>query len=262
MKPYLAMLAARFRLHLQYRVAALAGAGTQVFWGLVRMMIFTAFYAAAPGGQPLPQAQTVSYVWLGQAFILLTILNPDGELAQMIRSGNVACEFIRPVDLYTMWYVRHLAKVAAPALMRSIPILILATAMGWLVWPDVPTALAAGAAIAGGTLLAAAMSTLLTLSIFWTISGQGIRHIVTSAAFVFSGMIVPLPLFPDFVQPVLSALPFRGLADLPFRLFTGQLPADRWPAVVGQQLAWTAGMVLLGRWVMARAERRVVVQGG
>ena len=63
-------------------------------------------------------------------------------------------------------------------------------------------------------------------------------------------------------QAILLALPFRGLADLQFRLFTRQLPLEHWPAVVGQQLAWTAALVLLGRWVMARAARRVVVQGG
>lgn len=262
MRPYLAMLKTRLRLHLQYRVAALAGAGTQVFWGLVRMMIFTAFYASASTGQPMNLTQVVSYIWLGQAFILLTLLGPDGELQQMIRSGNVACEFIRPVDLYTMWYIRHLAKVAAPAAMRSIPILLLATVMGWLVWPDVPTALAAGAAIVGGALLAAAISTLMTLSIFWTLSSQGIRAVLNTATFVFSGMTVPLPLLPKAIQPLLAAMPFRGLADLPFRLFTRQLPLEHWPAVLGQQLAWTAALMLLGRWVMARATRRVVVQGG
>jgi len=44
MQPYLAILSARFRTLLQYRVAGLAGIGTQLFWGLIRVMIFDAFY--------------------------------------------------------------------------------------------------------------------------------------------------------------------------------------------------------------------------
>ena len=36
MRPYWAVLSARFRMLLQYRAAALAGLGTQVFWGLIR----------------------------------------------------------------------------------------------------------------------------------------------------------------------------------------------------------------------------------
>lgn len=43
MTPYLAILSARFRTLLQYRAAAAAGFGTQLFWGLIRMMIFEAF---------------------------------------------------------------------------------------------------------------------------------------------------------------------------------------------------------------------------
>ncbi|MDT7580304.1 MAG: hypothetical protein QOK35_1568, partial [Pseudonocardiales bacterium] len=34
MKPYWAVLSARFRTLLQYRAAAMAGVGTRVFWGL------------------------------------------------------------------------------------------------------------------------------------------------------------------------------------------------------------------------------------
>jgi hypothetical protein len=37
MKPYLAILSSRFLALMQYRAAAIAGAGTQLFFGLVRM---------------------------------------------------------------------------------------------------------------------------------------------------------------------------------------------------------------------------------
>ncbi len=49
MTPYRAMFSASCRSLLQYRSAALAGVVTQFFWGLIRMMIFTAFYESAPG---------------------------------------------------------------------------------------------------------------------------------------------------------------------------------------------------------------------
>ena len=46
MKGYTALVSAHFRTLLQYRAAALAGLGTQLFWGLIRVMIFEAFYSA------------------------------------------------------------------------------------------------------------------------------------------------------------------------------------------------------------------------
>jgi len=52
-KPYMAVLSARCRMLLQYRAAAVAGFGCQLFWGLIRMMIFQAFYENADAAVPM-----------------------------------------------------------------------------------------------------------------------------------------------------------------------------------------------------------------
>src|SRR5262249_15230491 len=109
MTAYLSILSSRFRTLLQYRAAALAGVGTQVFFGLVRMMIFDGFYRSSIGPQPMTREQAITYIWLGQAFLLLAMLDVDKDVAAMIRSGNVAYEMIRPIDLYTLWFTRALS---------------------------------------------------------------------------------------------------------------------------------------------------------
>ena len=100
MNSYLAVLKARFRLLLQYRAAALAGLGTQIFWGLMRVMIFTAFYHSTTATPPISLADTVTYLWLIQAMLLLLPWRLDAEIQGMIRDGTVAYELVRPIDLY------------------------------------------------------------------------------------------------------------------------------------------------------------------
>ena len=56
------MVAARFRALLQYRAAALGGLFTQTFFGLVRIMILQAFYAAATVGAPMALPRVVGYI--------------------------------------------------------------------------------------------------------------------------------------------------------------------------------------------------------
>ena len=41
------VVSARFRVLLQYRAAAIAGLGTQIFFGLVLVMIYEAFYRSS-----------------------------------------------------------------------------------------------------------------------------------------------------------------------------------------------------------------------
>ena len=261
MRPYLANLGARFRLLLQYRAAAAAGFGTQLAFGFMRMMVFLAFYENA-GPQPMSLRQTIAYIWLGQAFLGLLPFRPDAELDHLIRSGNVVYELLRPVDLYAFWFSRTIANRLAPTAMRAAPMLVIATLADWIVWPNWLGLVATLASLTGAVLLTTALTTLLSITSFWTLSGQGVSGLVFAMMFLFSGMIVPLPLFPDWSQPILTALPFRGLIDVPFRLFTGHMTAGDLVPAMAHQAVWTVGLIIGGRALLRRALRRVVVQGG
>ena len=126
MRAYFAMFDARVRILLQYRTAAVAGIATQLFFGFVRVMIFAAFYRSTDAAQPMTAEQVVSYLWLTQAFLLLAMFGVEGEIAAMIRSGAVAYELTRPVDLFSLWYARCIAGRLAPLALRSLPQLLIA----------------------------------------------------------------------------------------------------------------------------------------
>jgi viologen exporter family transport system permease protein len=270
MRPYLAILSARFRTMLQYRVAALAGLWTQCFFGIVFISIYEAFYASTDAPQPLSFAQVVSYVWLGQALLALLPWNVDTEVRAMVRSGAVAYELARPLDLYNLWFVRALAWRTAPTILRAVPMVIVATLglplVGLEEWrlapPDLANGLAFVLAMICTLLLSCALTTLVNVTMLWTISVDGAVIVLTVLVTLLSGMLIPLPLFPDWAQPVLMALPFAGLVDLPYRIYVGDIALGGVPAVLLHQLAWTAALVLLGRKLLAVGMRRVVVQGG
>lgn len=262
MRPYLAILSARFRMLLQYRAAAVAGFGCQLFWGGIRMMIFTAFFRSTTAPQPMTLQQTIAYVWLGQAFLGLILFRVDHELDAMIRTGGVVYELLRPVGLYNLWFARTLANRVAPTLLKATPMLIVATLAGWLRWPGVASLGAFAGSLAAAVFLAAAFNMLMNITLFWTLAGRGLSTMAGGLLFVMGGLIVPLALMPSWLQPLLNALPFRGLMDIPLRLFNGSLPPGALPGLLAHQVGWTAAMILIGRRLMGRALRRLVVQGG
>jgi ABC-2 type transport system permease protein len=271
-RPFLAIVSARFRMLLQYRSAAIAGLFTQAAFGLALIMIYEAFYrSAAASARPMAFAQLVSYVWLGQALLAMLPWSADADVRAMVRSGAVAYELCRPIDLYSLWYARAVAHRTAPTMLRAVPMAVFAMIglplLGLGEWRlDAPASLAAGAgfaaALAGALALACAISVLMNISLLWTISGDGIVMLVATAVSLMSGLLVPLPLFPDWAQAVLGWLPFAGLADLPFRIYSGHLAAGSVAVVLARQLAWTIALVVLGRRLIGRGLRRMVVQGG
>ena len=122
-RPYLAIISARFKTFLQYRAAAIAGAGTQLFWGFIKVMVFVAFFASTSTPQPMTFAEVVVYIWLGQALLALLPWNVDAEIADQIRTGGVAYELLRPLDLYSYWFAKTIAFRAAPTMLRLLPVL-------------------------------------------------------------------------------------------------------------------------------------------
>jgi ABC-2 type transport system permease protein len=75
-------------------------------------------------------------------------------------------------------------------------------------------------------------------------------------------MIIPLPLFPNWLQPVIHAMPFRGLIDVPLRIYTGNLSMIDAGIGILQQLFWIGAFIVIGRWFLSRGMCRLAVQGG
>jgi ABC-2 type transport system permease protein len=248
---YLAVVSARFRMTLQYRAAAFAGLSVQLFWGFVRVMLFTAFYHSTTAPEPMTLAQVITYTWLGQALLAFLPWDVDPDVRVMVRSGTLVYELLRPLDLQALWFLR-----AAPMFLIAMLFLGMQPPASWA---------AAGAwllATAGAVLLSCAFTGILTVSLLWTISGEGLQQLTVASVLVFSGALVPLPFFPDWAQRVLDVLPFRGLVDIPFRLYLGHIPAGHVFALFASQLAWTIALLAIGRGLIALGTRRMVLQGG
>ncbi len=263
MKGYLALIGARFRVLLQYRAAAAAGIGTQLFFGLIRVMIFQAFYRSSAHPQPMSYVDIVTYIWLGQAMLGLLPWNLDSDVQNMLRSGNVSYELVRPLDLYWHWYCRAFAMRVAPTLLRSVPVIALAMLfLGMQTPPSLASGLGWLLTTCGAVVLNCAFMMLVTVSLFWTLTGEGIQRAVLPLVYVFSGMLLPLAFWPAWMQPLLHFLPFRGMMDLPFRVYLGQVAPLQAVPEFGIQLLWTAAFIVAGRTLLARGTRRLVAQGG
>ena len=267
MRKYLCFFRIRFIHTLQYRSAAAAGVVTQFVWGFMELLAFRAFYRADPAAFPMDFSSLASYVWLQQAFLaLFMVWLMDNDIFGTIQSGGVAYELARPLDLYTMWFVRGLASRAAKALLRSAPILLVAVLL-----PApfrLPAPAGAGAAVmfvltlALGALCVNAFCMLLYASAFYTINPMGIRIVAVSLVEFLSGAIVPLPFLPERVQRLLALTPFAAMQNLPLRCYSGNLAGKELAAGTLLQLVWFAAMTACGWLWMRKALRRVVVQGG
>ena len=267
MRKYLAVFRIKFSNALQYRAAALAGLATQFAWGFMEILAFAAFYRVDPAAFPMEFSQTVSYIWIQQAFLALFMSwFWENDIAASITEGSIAYEMVRPMDLYSRWFCQAAANRLARALLRCAPILIVA-----FIVPEPfrmsfpPSILQFGFFVASMALslgVVVSFSMLTYVSLFYTLSPMGMRIVLAVSSDFLAGAIVPLPFFPEPFRVVAELLPFAAMQNMPLRIYAGNIAGMDALRGIALQLFWLAALLLIGRFAMGRAIKKVVVQGG
>ena len=263
MKAYLSVFRMRLRMETQYRGAVLGGVACQVFFGLILVAVYRALYAGKP--QSMPLSHITTYVWLQQAFFRM-LLASDADLADKIRTGGIAYDLCRPMHLYGFYYTRIMAQKLMGSLLRALPMLIFAVLLpeGWGICrpASVPALAAALAALLPGLCCVCAMENITMAFTMRTLDPRGFQAMLNLLMMILSGNILPLTLFPDSWQRVITLLPYAQMLDAPIRLYTGEYTLPQAPAVLLLQCGWTVLLAAAGMLLWKRNQDRLIIQGG
>ena len=271
MRTYLALFSVEFQQYLQYRVAAIAGAATNIAFGFFRLFLLTAFYRSSAAPQPMELPDLYSYIWFGQVmFSVMPITGILGPDAEEIRTGAVAYRLTRPISVFGFYYARVLGRrVTALCTRSAIQVLVLVLVFPILGLsrygmnpPDLSLLPLLILSLLIALLLSGAIHTFIYMTGFWTISTRGSATVAYAIIALFSGLLVPIVFFPPAVRVFATILPFRGLYDIPARLYNGTFSVRE--AVFGlcHQILWLAIIVPAGVALARRGTARLEVAGG
>ena len=263
MKAYLSIFRMRRRMETQYRGAVLGGLICQMFFGLILVAIYRAMYAGKP--QVMPLSHVTTYVWLQQAFFRM-LLASDPELLDKIRTGAIAYDLCRPLHLYGYYYARIMAQKLTGSVLRALPMLVFAALLpeewGLCLPASVPALLVALLALMLGLLCVSALENITMGFTMRTLDPRGMQGMLNLLMITLSGNLLPLTLFPDSWQRVITLLPYAQLLDAPIRLYTGEYAVGKAPEVLLIQLVWTGILILAGCAFWNKNQRKLIIQGG
>jgi ABC-2 type transport system permease protein len=260
-----AFVGAGFRRHASYRGAIIGGALTNSVFGILRASIVTTTIVSAGGhlgGYAV--ATGVTYTWITQALIAPLQIFGGDELALRVRTGDLAVDLTRPVDLQLQYAAADIGRAAAITLPRALPPLTIGAATFGLALPSAPTAYLAGTvAVLLGIGISFACRYLVNLSALWLLDIRGVFTVYVTVSGLLCGLVIPVHWFPEWLARLAAATPFPSMLQAPADVLTGRVTGA--PALIGllgTQLAWLIGMLTAGRLVQWLGTRRLVIQGG
>ncbi|NYI39964.1 ABC transporter permease [Demequina lutea] len=250
-----------FRSLVAYQMSFLFGLLAAAVSALAMLYLWRSVLAAgARGGFTWPDMKAYLLV----AFVAGSLVSAyvDYRIAGRIRQGDVALDFVRPVGYQRARFIETLGFGVYELFTGVVVALVAAVAFGGI--RGVPS----------GSIIPFVMSALLVLPlrfgivyisglvVFWTRNYIGVQAARIALVTLFSGALVPLALFPDWLHTIASYLPFAGMASTPALIYVGHLTGGAaWTAIL-VQAAWAIGLWLAGAALWSVASRQVTIHGG
>ncbi|MFE6054322.1 ABC transporter permease [Kitasatospora sp. NPDC056446] len=263
---YAAVARGAFRRYSTYRAATLAGTFTNTVFGVILASSFLALWQARPNLGGYDQSQAVTYIWVSQGLLVTVAVWGGGfqdDVQDRFRSGDIAVDLYRPVDFQGWWLATDLGRAAFHLLVRGTVPLFLGALVFRTRMPEHPLT---WAFFLLSVLLAVVVSFglrfLVSITGFWLHDSEGVRSVVLVVSMFFSGMLLPIALFPGPLGDLAVVLPWAALIKVPTDVFLERASGGGLLAEFGFQLAWAAVLLTAGRGAQWLATRKVVVQGG
>ena len=237
-----------------------------MFTGILNLVVIYAFWHAVYatktqlGGMNL--TTMITYAVL--ALILGNYTSGVGDqLSRNIRDGSVSIELMRPYDLLFKLVALDIGTKTTRTIQGTIPVLVLAFAFMGIRPPasilsGVLFPISAGIAVLIGTQLDLMVGVLA----FWLVNMWGMRVLRDAVLSFFTGSLIPISLFPAWLQTLSSFLPYKWMVFVPVSIYTGTISGHQVFFSIGIQLVWLAICFLFARLVWNFARKRVTIFGG
>lgn len=262
---YWRILVAGFRRQSAYLLAAFGGLVANTTFGLLKVAILFATVRAAGGElQGYDVATMSTYIWISQG--LLGSVNVFGriEIADRIKDGDVAVDFLRPLDVQAAAITTEVGRSLFALIPRGVPSVMIGALVVGMAAPDAPSAYLLGAVsiVLGIAIAAATVYLVVAAPGFWLVETRGLQILYMVVSGFLAGLFVPIWLFPHWLEVLAQATPFPSMLMYPVDIVSGRADTAEALVLIGVQLAWLAGVGAVGQLLTRAGRRHLEVQGG
>ncbi|MDF1606324.1 ABC-2 family transporter protein [Nocardioides sp. YIM 152315] len=264
MRTYLRLFVAGFRRQSTYRLAALGGLVANTTFGLLKVALL--FAAVRTSGGELAGydvAMMSTYIWISQGMLGSVNLHGRTEIADRIRSGDVAVDFLRPLDVHLASVTTEVGRAVFALIPRGVPSVVIGALLVGMALPDDPWAYPLGAvSLLLGIVVSATTVYLVGVCGFWLLETRGVAILYMVVSGFLAGLFVPIAMFPDWLRVVATVTPFPSMMMYPVDVLSGRVDGAAAVGLVALQVLWLAVTVTAGQLATRAGRRRLEVQGG
>jgi ABC-2 type transport system permease protein len=262
MKKYLTLFRINWQNSLQYRASTVIYIVGYSLYISVILYLWMSVYQAGNKMGNYTLTDLLTYYLLQLIVNILILSYISWELIDQIREGFFSNFLIKPLNLLVYWFTVNLSGKLLEAIYLSIVGVLLYSFLKDYFWlpHHFSTFFYFGASLFLAMTLAFLMDFCIALIAFWLIQVRVFKFMLLYLVFFFSGAVLPLDLFPAWLQKGVYLLPFQYLAFVPIRIFLEK--EENLSTVFTIELFWLLFFFLLATWMLSRGVKRYEAVGG
>lgn len=264
MRKYWEMAKSQIKMNAAYSAWFWAGTISTIFRLLIVYFFWHAVYANRTTLSGMTLDTMITYLVVAMLLGTFFFAGAGTKLAEYIREGSVAIELMRPYDLLTKLLFLDIGEKISGIVQNVVPLLVIAYAFLGVHLPNggMLGALLFLLSAALGILLSTVFSLLFGVLAFWTLNLFGLNLLRNGIQMFFTGSLIPISLFPNWLQMLSSFLPFPSMVYVPSAIYTGSISGNAIYTAIGMQIVWLVIVFVVVRLIWSFALRRITIFGG
>jgi ABC-2 type transport system permease protein len=252
-----------YQRYLSYRAATLAGLVTNFFFGILRASILVALYGTQTEVEGITINGAITYAAMTQAVIGYLSLFSWFDLMITVYTGEIATDLLKPMSYLGFWMAKDLGRAIVQLTFRGFIVMLGYAIIFDLVWPQgIDRWMVLFLTLIFSWIISFLWRFLINLSSFWTPNARGIMRLFFMLSWFFSGFLMPLRFFPEWVLRISYLTPFPHMLNTVVEVYLGILQGTDLVQAIMLQLVWIIILFLAGQVILRAGVRRLVILGG
>jgi len=257
------LIKVNMKVNLAYAANAWGAFVVTVFQIFVFYYIWMAIYNVDGMINGISKGQIVTYIILSRIIYTQTTWGFIPRIGRTIQTGSIAMELLRPMDFQVLMFFERIGDFLSFALMTAVPTLIIcALTLGIRPPHDLLTFGFFALSFVMAMTISFFFEFFIGLLTFYTNYSWGLQAFQEAFIALFSGALIPIAFFPNWLKIITNFLPFQQMSYSPVTIYLGIVKGHQIIEVLAFQLLWIIVMAVAVRLFYSFAIKRVTVQGG
>lgn len=229
---------------------------------VVYIFVWQAIYTQIGNAGGFTIEQMITYYILVVSLSSIAMWGINEDMSHAIKSGKINKELLSPISYFKYYFGIYLGEIAF-----AIPVSVATFILCSIFWQ-----IAMPAGTINLILFLLVIILILPISFFiqmiigtvgfYTNSIWGMQILRKSIISIFSGLIAPLTLFPEWFQKIANILPFKEFIYIPINIYLGRIPLNEIVFIMLKLIAWIAILYLIAKIFFNHAVKNITVNGG